>query len=68
MLYCPNCRESFIYGYPCIHELILKLLYAGKWKCSRCKFIVISDCQLVHLTEEQIDGLAKNLENENASL
>jgi len=66
VLVCPNCGEYFGYGYPCIHELILKLLWQGRWKCANCGKIIISDCQVIQLTDEQMDKIAE--EYRNASL
>jgi len=69
MLSCPKCGESFTYGYPCIHELILKLLHSGRWKCSVCGTIVVSDCQIVQLNSNQVEALLEQTEdNKNATV
>ena len=65
MLLCPRCGEDFACGYPCVHELILKLLLEGKWKCARCGQIIVSNQQLVELSNEQMEEVIMEYLNAN---
>lgn len=67
MFRCPNCGERFDYGYPCIHELILRLLYAGKWKCSKCGIIIVSNQQLVELNEDEMVEVVEQYNKSNTT-
>lgn len=62
MFNCPNCGESFAYGYPCPHELLLILLSKGKWKCARCGSVVISDCKITNLNDGEVEKIAKQVD------
>lgn len=65
MLTCPKCGEYFGFGWPCVSELLLFMLWQGRWKCANCGIIVICDTQIVHLTDEQMNKIAEEYHNAN---
>jgi len=61
MLTCPNCGEDFRYGHPNPSQLMLKLLFAGKWRCSKCGVVIVSDCKVIKRTIEEMDEIAQEV-------
>jgi hypothetical protein len=51
MMICPLCDNIWSYGWPCIAELQLYLMYSRQWKCSCCG-IVFQSNEIITESEE----------------